>query len=136
MLVDQLAERPTLVPAPAVRYEALGRILAALKSCEAMAFAKNLDWWPAAGDREMHVEWQEGPYGYEVAHELRDDWRLPANKAVCPSLRDGAWDGTAFMDPASGHVHLTVAGMPVVLRALCPLGAAEALRRYVRSVRR
>src|SRR5688572_29410613 len=106
MPVDQLAERSAPVPAPAARYEALGRIMIALKGCEAMACAQNVDWWQAAGGREMHVEWQQGPHGYEVAHELRDDWCLPADEATCPSLREGAWDGVALTNPANGYVHL------------------------------
>jgi hypothetical protein len=135
MSIDQLVGRSAGVPAASVRYEALGRIMVALKSCEAMAFAENLDWWPSAGGREMHVEWQQGPFGYEVAHDLRDDWRRPVRDAACASLRDGAWDGVAFANPATGYVHLTVAGMPVVLRALCPLGADEAARRYMAARR-
>jgi hypothetical protein len=134
MSAGQLAERSTEVPA-AARYEALGRIMIALKSCGAMAFAENLDWWPSAGGQEMHVEWQQGPFAYEVAHELRDDWRRPARKAANASLRDGAWDGVAFASPTTGYVHLTVAGVRVVLRALCPLGADEAARQYMAAHR-
>lgn len=116
-----------LAPTAAVRYEAFGRMMDALRATDALPGARHLDWWPGLGNREMHIEWQAGPYGHEVAQTLRDDLLRPAEEAACTALRD-VWDGDFVTSPANGQVHLTVMSMPIVLRALCPIGAARPAR--------
>ncbi|MDI6099524.1 hypothetical protein QLQ12_13050 [Actinoplanes sp. NEAU-A12] len=115
---------PQHAPPAAVRYEAFGRMMDALRATDALPGARQLDWWPGLGNREMHIEWHAGPYGFEVARTLRDDLLRPPEEAACTALRD-VWDGVFVTNPQNGHVRLTVMTMPIVLRALCPLGAVR-----------
>ncbi|WP_230879056.1 hypothetical protein [Planomonospora sp. ID67723] len=103
-------------PTGARRYEAFGRVMAAL-ACDAelMEACRDLTWWRGT-DHSWYVEWREGLYAAEVAADLAgrvDDPDLPG-ALVTP------------VGPAtSGSATLDVMGVCFVLRAVDPLGRAR-----------
>lgn len=109
---------------PARYYEALGRVMSALRESQALNGAERLDWWPGAGGVTWEIEWQSGPYAYEVAEVVLrvDDDEAPTAHALRGLVREGP-------DPDRHYAHLVVLGVPVTLRALTPIGAREVLRR-------
>ncbi|WP_198167047.1 hypothetical protein, partial [Microbispora sp. ATCC PTA-5024] len=94
------------------RYEALGRVMAAL-ACEAemLEACRDLAWWRGA-DHSWHVEWRDGPYAAEVAALLADRVGEPDQSALAVPA------GPATVTTAA----LDVMGVSFVLRAIDPLG--------------
>jgi hypothetical protein len=101
-------------------YEALGRVMAAIRECHALDGAHHLDWWFGAGGRTWEIEWRDGPYPSEVAQTLidhatrTDDHSGVALRGIVNRGAPGIHAGRAF---------LTVLDVPVTLRALEPIGA-------------
>lgn len=109
---------------PARYYEALGRVMSALRESQALNGAERLDWWPGAGGVTWKIEWQSGPYAYEAVEVVLrvDDDEAAAAHALRGLVREGP-------DPDRHYAHLVVLGAPVTLRALTPIGARGVLRR-------
>ncbi|WP_084517960.1 hypothetical protein [Microtetraspora niveoalba] len=112
--------RPEAEPLPdARRYEALGRVLAALTGDAEMRDAcRDLSWWRAA-DESWHIEWGDGPYASEVAELLVERVREPGG--------DAGPSGPSRLVTPSGLVTRTTADLDVMgvgflLRAVDPLG--------------
>jgi hypothetical protein len=104
---------------PAVFYQALGRVLAAIRHCHALCGAHHLDWWAGLGGRTWEIEWQEGPYPAEVAEALLTD--------AARAEGDGGWELRAVVRPGKTvdnphYAYLEVCDVPVTLRALNPVG--------------
>jgi len=112
-------------------YEALGRVMGALRDCHALNGARHLDWWPALAGRERHIEWQGGPYAYKVAGAL---FAAVINEDYCPTLR-GALTHHEFHSTGRTRSRFEVLNVPIVLRALDPVGADEAFGQAVRHLR-
>nr|BFE87734.1 hypothetical protein GCM10020093_103350 [Planobispora longispora] len=96
------------------RFEAFGRVMAAL-ACDAelMETCSDLTWWRGA-DHSWHIEWREGLYASEVADTLAAHVREPDHcvPLVAPAGLVAA--GTAVLD---------VMGVRFVLRAVDPSAA-------------
>ncbi|NUO96519.1 MAG: hypothetical protein HOV96_36935 [Nonomuraea sp.] len=91
----------------ALRYEAFGRVMAALATeADFIESCRDLTWWRGA-DHSWHVEWRDGPYASEVAVLLAEG--VPGR-----SLSAGA--GSAVLD---------VMGVRFELRAVDPMGRAR-----------
>ncbi|MFC6579275.1 hypothetical protein [Planomonospora parontospora] len=97
-------------PVGAHRFEAFGRVMAALGGeAELMESCRDLTWWRGADD-SWHIEWREGPYAAEVAETLAERVREPGAPA----------DPVGRATPLSAE--LDVVGVRFVLRAVDPLG--------------
>lgn len=110
-------------------YEALGRTMAALRASGALEGARALHWWHA--DQTWKIEWREGPYPYEAAARL---WQAAASDESLAALALG---GMIRLDPPTGGpgtAFLRVLDVPVMLRALDPIGFEEVARRSVESL--
>jgi hypothetical protein len=119
---------------PARFYEALGRVMAALRESGGLR-GVSLDWWNADGG--WQIEWQQGPFPAEVAQAL-----LAAAGVVDEEdFRGGPLRAAAVVEPGrpspypDSNAHLRVLGVPVTLRAAEPVGAAETQRRLTRHLR-
>jgi hypothetical protein len=89
------------------RYEAFGRVMAALATeAELMETCRDLTWWRGT-EHGWHIEWRDGPYASEVAALLIAQVHEPAALAG---------------PPAHATAALRVMGVSVVLRAIDPLG--------------
>ncbi|WP_141714209.1 hypothetical protein [Micromonospora inyonensis] len=111
---------------PGRYYEALGRVMAALRDSRALDGAHSLDWWPGLGGITWEVEWQEGPFAYEavdVVLRAIDGEEGPAGHALRGVVQEGPEPDRHYAQ------HLLVLGVPVTLRALTPVGSREVLRR-------
>ncbi|WP_433218072.1 hypothetical protein [Microtetraspora malaysiensis] len=106
--------RPEDGPLPeARRYEALGRVLAALSEDAEMRDAcRDLTWWQAA-DESWHIEWGDGPYASEAA-----DLVVERLRAAGPDAGLAASSGPATRTEAN----IDVMGVGLLLRAVDPLG--------------
>ncbi|GGS46303.1 hypothetical protein GCM10010156_01230 [Planobispora rosea] len=102
--------------AGARRFEALGRVMAAL-ACDAelMGTCSDLTWWRGA-DHGWHIEWREGLYASEVADTLAAHVREPDHCVPLVAPAGPVTAGTAVLD---------VMGVRFVLRAVDPLGRAR-----------
>ncbi|GIH24295.1 hypothetical protein Aph01nite_26050 [Acrocarpospora phusangensis] len=108
--------RPGVVPRPsdvdneesdALRYEAFGRVMAALAAeADAVESCRDLSWWLGADDA-WNIEWRDGPYAHELAALL-----------VTRLTESGLDDLSHY----PGHHTLEVLGVSVVLHAVDPLG--------------
>ncbi|MFI6601243.1 hypothetical protein ACIBHX_33780 [Nonomuraea sp. NPDC050536] len=95
------------------RYEAFGRVMAALSTeAEFIESCRDLTWWRGA-DHSWHIEWRDGPYASEVAALLAEQVRDPGfeGSLVTPA---GPGGSTAAV--------LDVMGVRFELRAIDPLG--------------
>ncbi|WP_228638124.1 hypothetical protein [Microtetraspora sp. AC03309] len=101
-------------PVPnARRYEALGRVMAALSSeAEVRDACRDLMWWRAA-DESWHVEWGDGPYASEVAD-------LVIERVREPGVEGGLAGPSGLVTPTTAN--LDVMGVGFLLRAVDPLG--------------
>jgi hypothetical protein len=102
---------------PSRAYEALGRIMHALRETQALDGAHSLDWWAGLGGRTWEIEWQSGPFASEAADRVLTDGG-PDDPAAIPLrgvVRLGA-GGTRH------RAYLQVLDVPVTLRALTPIG--------------
>ncbi|OZV71921.1 hypothetical protein CA850_32805 [Micromonospora echinospora] len=104
-------------------FEALGRVMSALRETSALSGAAHLDWWQGKGGRTWEIEWQGGPFPAEVAARLLG---VPEPGAG----DDGAYETAVhgLIAPAAGspeRAHLVVLGVPVNLRAIDPVGAGQ-----------
>ncbi|MFG1702269.1 hypothetical protein ACFLIM_03660 [Nonomuraea sp. M3C6] len=97
------------------RYEAFGRVMAALATeADFIESCRDLTWWRGA-DHSWHIEWRDGPYAYEVASLLAEE------------VRDPDFDGSLVTEvgPGSaGSAVLDVMGVRFELRAIDPMGRA------------
>ncbi|WP_174554176.1 hypothetical protein [Microtetraspora fusca] len=95
------------------RYEALGRVLAALSGDAEMRDAcRDLTWWQAA-DESWHIEWGDGPYASEVAD------------LVVGRLREAVPDAGLAAPSGPGtrtEANIDVMGIGFLLHAVDPLG--------------
>lgn len=108
---------------PSRYYEALGRAMSALRDGQALNGARYLGWWSGSGGLTWEIEWQDGPYAGEAAEailRLGDD--DPAGHALRGVIRPGR-------EGDQHYAHLVVLDVPITLRALTPVGAAEVIRR-------
>ncbi|WP_205825914.1 hypothetical protein [Microbispora catharanthi] len=96
-----------------LRYEALGRVMAALSGeAETLEACRDLTWWRGT-DRSWHIEWRDGPYAAEVAALLLERIGEPGPDAVRAAPAGPATTSTAM---------LNVMGVTFVLRAIDPFG--------------
>ena len=94
-------------PPEARRFEAFGRVMAALATeAEFMQTSRDLTWWQGT-EQDWNIEWREGPYASDVAAMLAA--RIP-----------GPVGAAGRTDRSSAAV--TVLGVPFTLRAIDPLG--------------
>ncbi len=101
------ADRAGQTEPEAMRFEALGRVMAALATeADFMETSRDLTWWQGT-EQDWNIEWREGPYASEVAALLAA--RVP-----------GPVGAAGRTDRSSAAV--TVMGVPFTLRAIDPLG--------------
>lgn len=97
------------------RYEAFGRVMAALATeADFIESCRDLTWWRGA-DHSWHIEWRDGPYASEVALLLADQ------------VRDPEYDGSLVTQAGPGDgacAVLDVMGVRFELRAIDPMGRA------------
>ncbi|WP_345573716.1 hypothetical protein [Nonomuraea rosea] len=97
------------------RYEAFGRVMAALATeADFIESCRDLTWWRGS-DHSWHIEWRDGPYASEVAALLAEQ------------VRDPEFDGTlvaAAGRGSAGSAVLDVMGVRFELRAIDPMGRA------------
>lgn len=106
------------LPPDARRYEALGRVMAALSSqAEMLESCRDLAWRQGNEDT-WHVEWSDGPYASEVAALLVECVRAPSFAGGLAGFDEHP--GTA--PPPASTASLDVMGVTFVLRAIDPLG--------------
>ncbi|MFI0423797.1 hypothetical protein [Spongiactinospora sp. 9N601] len=105
-----------LIAPAARRYEALGRVMAALAAqTEIIESCRDLAWWRGT-DHSWHIEWRDGLFAFEVAALLAEQMR---DSAIAGPL-------AAAAGPASrGSAAIDVLGVRFALRALDPLGRAR-----------
>jgi hypothetical protein len=97
------------------RYEAFGRVMAALATeADFIESCRDLTWWRGS-DHSWHIEWRDGPYASEVAALLAEQVRDPEF--------DGALVAAAGRGSAGSAV-LDVMGVRFELRAIDPMGRA------------
>ncbi|GAA4237002.1 hypothetical protein FHR32_004925 [Streptosporangium album] len=97
----------------ALRFEALGRVMAALAAeAELMESCRDLTWWQGTG-HGWNVEWREGPGAAEVATALAGHIRDPGVPGSPVTPAGPATSATATFD---------VLGILFVLRAVDPVG--------------
>ncbi|WP_240506407.1 hypothetical protein [Thermoactinospora rubra] len=103
--------------ASARRYEAFGRVMAALATeAEVLESCRDLTWWRGA-DHSWHLEWRDGPSASEVAALLVERVRDPDHDP------DNDGDLVTPMSPAgAASAVLDVMGVRVELRAIDPMG--------------
>ncbi|GAB2913226.1 hypothetical protein ACFMQL_23250 [Nonomuraea fastidiosa] len=98
------------------RYEAFGRVMAALATeADFIESCRDLTWWRGA-DHSWHIEWRDGPYASEVAALLAEQ------------VRDPGHDGPLVTQAGPGHASsavLDVMGVRFELRAIDPMGRAR-----------
>ncbi|GAA3138065.1 hypothetical protein [Nonomuraea salmonea] len=95
------------------RYEAFGRVMAALATeADFIESCRDLTWWRGA-DHSWHIEWRDGPYASEVAALLAEQVRG----------RDGSLV-TQAGPGRPGSAVLDVMGVRFELRAIDPMGRA------------
>lgn len=108
-------EEPAL--ASARRFEAFGRVMAALASeAEFIESCRDLTWWRGA-DHSWHISWRDGPYASEVVTLL------------AAQVRDPGFDGslvTVVGPGTSSSAVLDVMGVRFELQAVDPLGRSRA----------
>ncbi|WP_336211218.1 hypothetical protein [Nonomuraea sp. LPB2021202275-12-8] len=98
--------------ADARRYEAFGRVMAALATkAEFIESCRDLTWWPGPDD-SWHIEWRDGPFASEVAALLAEHVRS--------ADADPGDDLSALLD---------VMGVRFELRAIDPMGRSRARSR-------
>ncbi|MGE7467416.1 hypothetical protein ACQKKG_14320 [Brevundimonas sp. NPDC003935] len=102
------------------RYEAFGRVMAALATeADFIESCRDLTWWRGA-DHSWHIEWRDGPYASEVASLLAQQ------------VRDPDYDGPLVSEAgsgSSGSAVLDVMGVRFELRAIDPIGRATVRER-------
>ncbi|GAA3692651.1 hypothetical protein GCM10022224_067830 [Nonomuraea antimicrobica] len=97
------------------RYEAFGRVMAALATeAEFVESCRDLTWWRGS-DHSWHIEWRDGPYASEVAALLADQVRDPDHDGCLVTPAGPGNERSAVLD---------VMGVRFELRAIDPLGRA------------
>nr|WP_236714724.1 hypothetical protein [Nonomuraea pusilla] len=98
------------------RYEAFGRVMAALATeAEFIESCRDLTWWRGA-DHSWHIEWRDGPFASEVASLLAGHLRDPELGGGAAAEAGPATGGSAVLD---------VMGVRFELRAIDPMGRAR-----------
>ncbi|MEU4403964.1 hypothetical protein AB0F88_05520 [Streptosporangium sp. NPDC023963] len=99
-------------PSCGLRYEAFGRVMAALAGeSELMESCRDLTWWRGA-DHGWHIEWRDGPGAADIAAVLARHVRDPGCPGALVTRSGPATAGDATLD---------VMGVPFVLRAVDPV---------------
>ncbi|MFB4282062.1 MULTISPECIES: hypothetical protein [unclassified Nonomuraea] len=97
------------------RYEAFGRVMAALATeADFIESCRDLTWWRGS-DHSWHIEWRDGPYASEVASLLVEQVRDPGLDGSLVTRAGPGGDGSAVLD---------VMGVLFELRAIDPMGRA------------
>ncbi|MGP3910476.1 hypothetical protein [Nonomuraea sp. 10N515B] len=97
------------------RYEAFGRVMAALASeADFIESCRDLTWWRGS-DHSWHIEWRDGPYASEVALLLAEQVRDPDYEGSLVTEAGPGSGGSAVLD---------VMGVLFELRAIDPMGRA------------
>jgi hypothetical protein len=95
------------------RYEALGRVMAALAGkAEVPEACRDLAWWRES-DHSWHIEWRDGPLASEVAARLAGPGAEPDENGPLAVAAGPTTATTATLD---------VMGVRFVLRAIDPSG--------------
>ncbi|MFI6325972.1 hypothetical protein ACIBG8_51235 [Nonomuraea sp. NPDC050556] len=103
--------------ASARRFEAFGRVMAALATeAEFIESCRDLTWWRGS-DHSWHIEWREGPYAAEVADLLSAQVCDPGFEGSLVTAAGPATPGSAVLD---------VMGVRFELRAVDPMGRERA----------
>ncbi|MFG1696537.1 hypothetical protein [Nonomuraea sp. NPDC049309] len=98
------------------RYEAFGRVMAALATeADFIESCRDLTWWRGA-DHSWHIEWRDGPYASEVAALLAEQVRDPGHDGPLVTQAGPGHPGSAVLD---------VMGVRFELRAIDPMGRAR-----------
>lgn len=98
------------------RYEAFGRVMAALATeADFIESCRDLTWWRGA-DHSWHIEWRDGPYASEVAALLAEQVRDPGHDGPLVTQASPGHPGSAVLD---------VMGVRFELRAIDPMGRAR-----------
>lgn len=123
----EASDEPAFVEAR--RFEAFGRVMAALASeAEFIESCRDLTWWRGA-DHSWHISWRDGPYAGEVAALLAEHVGEDVGEDVAEHLgaygRAGDLVGPAGTGARSSAV-LEVMGVRFELRAVDPLGRSRA----------
>ncbi|MBB3731377.1 MULTISPECIES: hypothetical protein [Nonomuraea] len=104
------------VPASARRFEAFGRVMAALASeAEFIESCRDLTWWRGA-DHSWHISWRDGPYASEVVTLLARQVREPGLDAGLVTVAGSCSPSSAVLD---------VMGVRFELLAIDPMGRAR-----------
>lgn len=111
-------------------HEAVGRALLALRECGALDVMRQLQYWHM-GRRRLVIEWESGPYGYEIAQLLQQ----LAHDPLQSSTLDPDQFRVLRMNPSCEHepelaeaeggstrAYIEICGVEVELRALSPIG--------------
>ncbi|GAA3215587.1 hypothetical protein [Nonomuraea helvata] len=102
------------------RYEAFGRVMAALATeADFIESCRDLTWWRGS-DHSWHIEWRDGPYASEVAALLTDQVRDPEHDGPLVTEAGPGNGGSAVLD---------VMGVRFELRAIDPMGRATVRER-------
>ncbi|HEX4811775.1 MAG TPA: hypothetical protein VFV66_03360 [Nonomuraea sp.] len=98
------------------RYEAFGRVMAALATeADFIESCRDLTWWRGS-DHSWHIEWRDGPYASEVAALLAEQVRDPEDDGPLVTEAGQGGDASAVLD---------VMGVRFELRAIDPMGRAS-----------
>ncbi|NRQ34794.1 hypothetical protein HII36_23590 [Nonomuraea sp. NN258] len=98
------------------RYEAFGRVMAALATqADFIESCRDLTWWRGA-DHGWHLEWRDGPFASEVADLLAGQVRDPELDGAAVVVAGPAGAASAVLD---------VMGVRFELRAIDPMGTAK-----------
>ena len=115
----------------AVRYEVLGRVFSTLRQDQYLhGYLPKLDWWQTL-QRGWAIEWQDGPFAYEVAQ------RLIALGATSEECNDALHCRVGPQRSCSEtSAQLNIDGVPLSLRALDPIGYEATYDRLWEDLRR
>ncbi|MFC4015953.1 hypothetical protein ACFOY2_52690 [Nonomuraea purpurea] len=98
------------------RFEAFGRVMAALATeADFIESCRDLTWWRGS-DHSWHIEWRDGPYASEAADLLAEQVRDPDYDGLLVTEAGPGGPGSAVLD---------VMGVRFELRAIDPLGRAN-----------
>ncbi|SEF61582.1 hypothetical protein SAMN05444920_101204 [Nonomuraea solani] len=107
------------------RYEAFGRVMAALATeADFIESCRDLTWWRGA-DHSWHIEWRDGPYASEVAGLLAEQVRDSGHDDSPATEAGPGYSLVTEVGPGSdGSAVLDVMGVRFELRAIDPMGRA------------
>lgn len=106
-----------------VLFEALGRLLLALRTMHCRDSMPSLDYWVSI-DGHLALEWFHGAHASEIAERLV----VGSHDSEVGELRDGQVTGSWSFAEDAYTVNLVVRGVRVQLRGCEPIGFEEAQR--------